>query len=234
MHVEFASHIPQEWHGAILEAPHVRRWIDGLISNFEVSGVRIRDAVRFGSRIGFVFAEASASHEGASVPRYAFLRGDSVGLLVILRDGDALPRVLLTREPRLPVAVADHLSLPAGMIDDGTVQSTALREFAEETGLTLALKEHDLMSLGTFTLSPGGCDERLTLYAIELELDGAAIAALEQRATGLACEHEHIHLHVMALDAIPNLPQQDAKLLLAYHLYKARFAPRHAEQRPAV
>lgn len=222
MHVEFAPHIPHDWHDAILKASHVRRWIDGLMRNFEVSSVTIRDVVRFGSRIGFVFAEASASHEGAPVPRYAFLRGDSVGLLVILRDGEALQRVLLTREPRLPIAIADHLSLPAGMVDDGTVQSAALREFAEETGLTLALKENDLIPLGTVTLSPGGCDERLTLYAIELDLEGATIDSLEQRTTGLASEHEHIHLHVMAFDDIPNLPEQDAKLLLAYHLYKAR------------
>ncbi|MDR6181415.1 NUDIX domain-containing protein [Asaia bogorensis] len=222
MVLAFASHIPQDWHDAIANAPHVRRWIEGVECEFEVSSLTIRDAVKFGSRIGFVFAEAQAHHEGVSVPRYAFLRGDSVGILVVLRHPDHPPRTVLTCEPRLPIATAESLSLPAGMVDDGTVQSTALREFAEETGISLALAEQDLISLGTVTLSPGGCDEHLTLYALEIDLEPSKLTSLDNRATGLESEHEHIRLRVLPLAAIPTLPQQDAKLLLAFHLYGAR------------
>ncbi|GBQ85033.1 NUDIX hydrolase [Asaia krungthepensis] len=222
MSPDFAQHIPTEWHRAILDAPHVKRWLRGIEKAFEVHRVTIRDAVRFGDRIGFVFAEAEALHDGQPVPRYAVLRGDSVGILVVVNPGLPSARLLLTSEPRLPVAESAQISLPAGMIDDGAVESAALREFAEETGITLELRAEALIELGTYTLSPGGCDERITLYALELALNDAEMAALEHRRTGLAAENEQITLRLLPLDDVPALVTQDAKLRLAWHLYVAR------------
>jgi len=221
MTLVFAPHIPELWHRDICEAPHVRRWLDNATRAFDLGRVTIRDAVRFGERIGFVFLEAEAALDGQSIPRFAFLRGDSVAILVVLHQKDGPSQVLLTCEPRLPVAKAAHLSLPAGMIDDGTVQSAALRELSEETGIELTPSADDLRYLTEITLSPGGCDERLTLYALDLSLPPEESARLENRHTGLAAEHEHITLRLLPLDAIPALSEPDAKLLLAYHLYKA-------------
>ena len=79
--------------------------------------------------------------EGEYLPGAIFLRGASVGMLVLLQPDD-LPRdsqkekhVLLTVQPRIAAGGLQFVELPAGMVDKGTFGGTAAREIEEELGL---------------------------------------------------------------------------------------------------
>ncbi|CAP56460.1 NUDIX domain-containing protein [Gluconacetobacter diazotrophicus] len=217
--VTFAVSVPPDRHADVRAAPHFRRWLLQAASRFDLRAVAVRDVVFFGHRVGFILVEADAWHAGRQVPGAALLRGDSVSVLVVLLSRHP-PRTILTCEPRLPVACPDLLALPAGMLDGGQLVSTALRELAEEVGTDLTVRADMLVELTTVWLSPGGCDEAITLYAVDLDIDAQAMRALDGRRTGNACEHETIHLRIIDLDAIPGIGRTDAKTLLSYHLYR--------------
>jgi len=228
MQISFADDIPADRHDAIRQAPHFQRWIARSSASFELRRVHVRDAVMFGTRIGFIFVEADALHEGNPIPKYALLRGDAVSVLVVLRRPGEPDRTLLTCEPRLPVGRSDVLSLPAGMLDGSTFSSTALRELAEEIGADLPVKADDLIELTRVWTTPGGCDEEIGLYYTELDISADLLAKLQDRATGNADEHEHIVVRVIELDALPSIGMTDAKTLLSYTLYKQRVSERQA------
>ena len=220
--IAFSAGGPEDRRADVRAAPHFRRWLEQAAARFDLRGIVVRDVVFFGARVGFILVDADAWHEGRKVPGAALLRGDAVSVLVVLHCPGQAPRTILTCEARLPVACPDLLALPAGMVDGGNLVSTALRELAEEVGPDLVVPAERLIELTTVWPSPGGCDEAITLYAVDLEIDEATMRALDGRRTGNAAEHESIRLHVVALDDIPRLGRTDAKTLLSYHLYRAR------------
>lgn len=113
----------------------------------------------FGSRVGFVKLRAEVSNDnGEKLPGSIFLRGGSVGMLLILKPNDvsestdAEKRVVLTVQPRIPAGSLAFPEIPAGMLDNsGTFSGAAAKEIEEETGLTI--KEEDLIDLTALTLS---------------------------------------------------------------------------------
>ncbi|GAA4490275.1 NUDIX domain-containing protein [Gluconacetobacter tumulicola] len=224
--IVFSAGVPEDRWSDVRAAPHFRRWLEQAAARFDLRRVVVRDVVFFGARVGFILVDADAWHDGRKVPGAALLRGDSVSVLVVLHCLGHAARTILTREPRLPVACPDLLALPAGMLEGGRLVSTALRELAEEVGTDLAVSADQMVELTTVWLSPGGCDEAITLYAVDLEIGEAAMRALDGRRTGNAAEHESIRLHVVELDDIPRIGHSDAKTLLSYHLYRARDARR--------
>ncbi|GBQ96400.1 hypothetical protein GLI01_07160 [Gluconacetobacter liquefaciens] len=219
--IAFSAGVPEDRQGDVLAAAHFRRWLEQAAARFDLRRVVVRDVVFFGVRVGFILVDADAWHEGRKVPGAALLRGDAVSVLVVLHCPGHAARTILTCEPRLPAACPDLLALPAGMVDGGNLVSTALRELAEEVGPDLVVPAERLMELTTVWPSPGGCDEAITLYAVDLDIDEATMRALDGRRTGNAAEHEPIRLHVIELDDIPRIGRTDAKTLLSYHLYRA-------------
>ncbi|ATU72962.1 Nudix hydrolase 14 [Gluconacetobacter sp. SXCC-1] len=221
--ISFAPGMDPALRARVLAAPHFRRWHDGMRARFTLRHVLVRDAVAFGpTRMGFILVEADALHQGQRVPGLALLRGDSVSVLLVLKCPGYPDRTVLTCEARVPVARPDLLALPAGMLDGGAFESTALRELSEEVGADLRVRAQDLVALTRVWLSPGGCDEAIGLYYAELDIDEGLARRLSDRQTGLAREHEHIRLHVIDLDQIPHIGMTDAKTLLSWHLYQAR------------
>lgn len=220
MNIIFASTIPKDQHDAVRNASHFRRWLERTRTAFQLRSVHVRDVGMFGRRVGFIFVEAEALHDGQVLPKYAFLRGDSASILVVLKCPGLPDRTVLTCEARLPIGKVDLLSLPAGMVDDGSFDSTALRELGEEIGTDLHVREEQLIHLATTWTSPGGCDEAISLFAAEMEASPELIRSLEGRRTGNKAEHEFIEVRVMALDDIPKIGMTDAKTLLSYALYR--------------
>ena len=221
--ISFAPGMDPALHARVLAAPHFRRWHEGMRARFTLRHVLVRDAVAFSrTRMGFILVEADALHDGQPVPGLALLRGDSVSVLLVLKCPGYPDRTILTCEARVPIARPDLLALPAGMLDGGAFESTALRELSEEVGADLRVHERDLVALTQVWLSPGGCDEAIGLYYAELHIDEALARHLSNRQTGLASEHEHIRLHVIDLDHLPHIGMTDAKTLLSWHLYRAR------------
>ncbi|KAK7519751.1 NUDIX family hydrolase [Phyllosticta citriasiana] len=99
-----------------------------------------------GKRLGFVKLKADVSNEaGEALPGSVFLRGGSVGMLLILQptdvpaDSEKDKFVILTIQPRVPAGSLAFAELPAGMLDDsGTFAGGAAKEIQEETGLRVA------------------------------------------------------------------------------------------------
>jgi ADP-ribose pyrophosphatase len=105
-------------------------------------------------------------------------------------------QVVVMEQFRLPALAAGvdpiMLEVPAGLCDDGEdAEATVRREVQEELGL-----ETDLLHpIGDFVLTPGGSDERCTLFA------GRVRAPEEASGTfGLHSEHEDIRRLVLTAD----------------------------------
>lgn len=134
-------------------------------------------------------------------------------------------RVALIEQFRLPALAAGLdpvlAECPAGMLEEGEDPAgTAQRELAEETGLTA-----DRMApLGRFILTPGGCDEVITLYLARTRLPEPGHAGNH----GLASEHEDIRVLVMDAGQAIALLDEDRIPNAAAALCLAQFARRRA------
>lgn len=158
--------------------------------------------------------------EGVGIPGVVLLRGHFVSVLTVLIDSASGQRwLLLVRQPRVATGgwFYEH---PAGMCDSDTDPlQVALKEVAEETGLHLAA--HQLHRLNDHPLysSPGLLDEAGYFYYCELEMSADQIAALHDKQTGAADEHEQIRLAVVSIDEAAALTR-NVNALLHIFMYK--------------
>lgn len=109
--------------------------------------------------------------------------------------------VVLIDQFRLPAAAAGvnpvMVEVPAGLCAPGEDSiETIRREAIEEAALNLKR----LHPIGDFVLTPGGCDERVSLWAAEVEAPAADADGLAFYA-GLAEENEDIRVRVWRADA---------------------------------
>lgn len=173
-----------------------------------------------------------------------FLRGGSVAMLMILRPTDSRNErwVVLTEQPRVPACSLRFLEIPAGMLDaERNFAGAAAREIEEETGLKIP--EGELIDMTKLALedsryessakrsdaerlmpamypSPGGCDEYISLFLWEKEMDRVQIEALKGKMEGLRTEGEMITLKIEKYDDLWRLGARDAKTLGAWALYE--------------
>ena len=126
---------------ALLETPMVVRWLRKMEREFRLSRVEFVsvDWMRREPRRA-LFAKLRADARdlsGRPTNGIVLLRGDAVGILVVLRvEGEAEPRLLLTRQARVPAAEPSLAEIPAGMMDGSeSPREVAVREMKEETGL---------------------------------------------------------------------------------------------------
>lgn len=125
-----------------------------------------------------------------SFTRELFLRGRAAGVLLYDPQRDQLVLVeqfrvgMLNAEQQSPWA----LELVAGMVDEGeSPQEMAAREVLEETGLTISHSQF----ICEYYNSPGGCDERISLFYAEVDSANAA------GVHGLPEENEDIRVVVL-------------------------------------
>ena len=88
---------------------------------YKVKEIDIQSVDYFGSkRIGFLKLKVNCLNEkegggNISIPGISFLRGGSVGILIILKCENE-EYCLLTEQPRLPIGDFKSLEIPAGMV----------------------------------------------------------------------------------------------------------------------
>lgn len=175
--------------------------------------------------------------EGESLPGGIFLRGASVGMLVILQPDDLAgesqeeKHVLLTVQPRVAAGGLQFVELPAGMVDDGTFKGSAAKEIEEELGLKI--QEDELVNLSQLAIpekegescpramfpSAGGCDEFIPIFLHEKMIPREQLKEWSGKLTGLREEGEKITLKLVKLEDLWLEGARDAKALAAWALY---------------
>jgi ADP-sugar diphosphatase len=182
----------------------------------------------FGPRVGFVKFHATVHKPplAAPLPGIVFMRGGSVGVLVVLQcEGER--HVLLTSQARVPIASSAFLEIPAGMLDgDGNFAGVAAKEMEEETGIVI--RTGNLIDLteraygdsfpGVYP-SCGGSDEFIRLFLYKEKVERARLEELRGRLGGLVDHGEAITLQVVRLEDVWRVTS-DCKTLSALILYE--------------
>lgn len=215
----FSTNISDEVFLKATESTVFRKWKNKVVDNFDVSEIIIHNVFMFGSRVGFIIVEAKATLNGKFVPGIAMLRGDSVSIMPVLKCNGKEYTTLVV-EPRIPVGNPKLPALPAGMVDNDTVQCAAIKELGEEIGTDIDIDESKLIDLGKYPLSAGGCDENIQLYAFEYNITQDQLDSLDNRQNGVGTENEQITVKVIDFDSVPNIQGIDARSVLSYYLWK--------------
>jgi len=212
-------------------------------SPYILRSITIQSVDRFGShKIGFLKLTAEVKNaDGESLPGSIFLRGPSVGMMVVLQPDD-VPKgspeekhVLLTVQPRVPAGGLQFVELPAGMVDDGTFGGSAAREIKEEIGLEI--HESELTNLTELAIppkgegsdeehipraifpSPGACDEYIPIFLHERRVPREQLKEWTGKLTGLRDEGEKITLKLVKIEDLWREGARDAKALCAWALW---------------
>ena len=176
----------------------------------------------FGNRVGFIITEADATYNGKKVPGITFLRGDSVSIMPVISCGDKTYTVTVT-EPRIPIAFNRQCGLPCGMVDGDTVNVAALKELREEVGPDFDVVPSELVNMGRYPLSSGGCDEYMDLTFFKKEVTKSVLDAVNGRVNISEKESEQIIVNIIEIDDIVRIPNVDARTLLSYYIWKNNY-----------
>lgn len=201
-------------------------WLASLdTKRFTVKGVHLQSVDMFGPKVGFMKFKADAvdASTGKFVPGIVFMRGGSVGMLVVLVC-EGKEYAVLTVQPRIATGSFGFEELPAGMLDgSGNFAGVAAKEIEEELGMKIPSEA--LISLSEpaghdrgFFVSPGGTDETLRLFYYRKDVTADELAAMNGKCTGLLEEGEQITLKIVPLDDLITIP--DGKTVVAYALYR--------------
>lgn len=129
-----------------------------------------------------------------------FVRGRAAA---VLPYDPVTDQVALIEQFRLPALAAGlepvMVEIPAGLCDGAEApNATAIRETREEMGMDV----HDLLPIGDFVLTPGGSDERCTMFVGRITAPQAGPDGIVGEG-GLASENEDIRIRLHpAEDAI--------------------------------
>lgn len=222
MEIRFVEPLDAAQRETVLASAKIRRWLARLAAAFDVASVSFERVYFFGSHLGFVMARAEArARAGHPIPALAFIRGDGVAVLPVLRTPDGAAWTVLTRQARLAVGEPHSEEIPAGMVDEGDHAAKAIEELREELGEDLGFVAADLHHLETVAVSSGGTDEAIAIFVAERAVAHETLARLDGRVTGNHGEREHIRLEVIPLDDLAFRGLSDMKTRLAYYAYMA-------------
>ena len=210
-------------------------------SPYELRSIKIQCIDKFSSsKIGFIKLKAEIKNkDDESLPGSVFLRGPSVGMMILLQPDD-LPQgckeekhVILTVQPRIPAGTLRLVELPAGMVDDGTFSGSAAKEIEEELGLSIP--ESELTNISELAVptqeggenlpqamfpSAGGSDEYVPIFLHEKRVKRETLKEWTGKLTGLREHGEKITLKLVKLDDLWKEGGRDSKALAAYAMYE--------------
>ena len=215
----------------ILKSPKFKNWfakIDHIA--LDLQSITITDVDWFCAptaiapeKLGFLKLTAKVFDRktGKPVPGISFIRGDAVAVLIrVIVESTAY--FVMCRQLRFPVG-GYTLEAPAGMMDaSADISGVMMKEIAEETGLVVP-NAAELIDLGRFIPSAGGCDESIRLFAWNTEISREKYEEITQKIHGAEAENESIQLHLIQDNA--SFPQKlqeigDPKMETAYYRSK--------------
>jgi 8-oxo-dGTP pyrophosphatase MutT (NUDIX family) len=213
------------------QAPKFTRWKALLEQNgITVHGIEEK-YTRHGHLGQVLFSTVlldATTPEGDKIPPICFLKGVIVCVLVCLIDeatGDKYN--LLVRQRR--ICNGDYIyEQVAGMVDnDDDMHAVAVREVAEETGLSVDKAQVILLNEEPLFPSTGTSDETMYMYYCELTMSRDKIFSYHALETGVEAEHEKIFTHVATFPEAKRLIKNVNGLMNIY-LYEAAIAGREA------
>jgi ADP-sugar diphosphatase len=177
-----------------------------------IKSLKILNVYMFGKNVGFIGLELDCSlksHLDKKLPGYVFIRGKSVGILVLINR----KYMVLTKQFRIPVGKMMY-EIPAGMLDEsGDFIGVAAKELEEEIGVKI--KKDELKYLTSIFPSAGGCDEEIVIYLNELNLQEEEIEIMKTKTFGEENSDEVITLKIEDFNYENVMKTKDAKLIAA-------------------
>ena len=213
-----SPHISPEVFSLTLECRKFKDWVENLnAEELVIRGIKILNVYMFKKLVGFVdlvLDSSLKSHPDKKLPGYVFLRGHSVGILIIVNE----TYMLLTKQFRVPLGNYS-LETPAGMLDEsGDFSGVAAKEIEEET--SIKIKKEDLKELDTFRPSIGGCDEEIMLFYTEITLPEKEMEELKKKLHGDSSEAILLKFEKFTINNI--LATKDSKLICACFMYQSK------------
>ncbi len=225
----FAAEIAEADKNVVLNSRIYAEWLEASQKKFTVTKVHFAsvDFLRKDRQPLFIKLEATAAlPDGRPVHGIVLVRGNAVGVLVVLRC-EGKPYLLLVRQPRFAISEQASLEIPAGILDwTGDYRKVALSELEEEAQIVAEDSELiDLMDFWYkgesegFAASCGLLDERIRLYAIEREVTKEQLKAMDGRDQQYTEEIEWIRTEVLPYEEAAH-KFVDGKNLIALFLYE--------------
>lgn len=225
----FSPEIAEADRPVVLESRIYREWLEASQKKFVVTKVHFSsvDFLRKGRQPLFIKLTATATlPDGRPVHGIVLVRGNAVGILVVLRCEDK-KYLLLVRQPRFAISEQASLEIPAGILDwTGDYRKVALSELKEEAQIDAEESELiDLMDFwyqgksDGFAASCGLLDERIRLYAIERDVTPEQLRAMDGKDQQYTEEIEWIRTEVLPYEEAAR-QFVDGKNLIALFLYE--------------
>jgi hypothetical protein len=215
----------------ICMAPKFLNWLEEFpLDKFDLRSINLTDIDWFGSssnpeKLGFLKFKCDVYTKlGEPLDGIVFLRGECGAVLIIVTDENGKEYVLLTEQPRIPTGGYKE-EIVAGMFDarsgKAVLNNVLKEEIKQETGLEF---DDNIIyaRLGEFTLSGGGCDEKVQLAVWHTQLGSDKIEELKAKQFGEQGTNEKIRLKFYSADTFEQeLPRiADAKTSLAWLIHK--------------
>lgn len=231
----YAAEIAEADRPIILNSRIYKDWLEASEKKFVVKKIHFSsvDFLRKGRQPLFIKLEATATlPDGRPVHGIVLVRGNAVGILVVLRC-EGKKYLLLVRQPRFAIGEQASLEIPAGILDwTGDYRKVALSELEEEAQIKAEDSELiDLMDFwyqgksDGFAASCGLLDERIRLYAIERDVTPEQLSAMDGRDQQYTEEIEWIKTVVLPYEEAAH-EFIDGKNLIAMFLYERWLASR--------
>lgn len=225
----FSPEIAEVDRPVVLESRIYREWLEASQKKFVVTKVHFSsvDFLRKGRQPLFIKLTATATlPDGRPVHGIVLVRGNAVGILVVLRC-EGKKYLLLVRQPRFAISEQASLEIPAGILDwTGDYRKVALSELKEEAQIDAEESELiDLMDFwyqgksDGFAASCGLLDERIRLYAVERDVTPEQLRAMDGKDQQYTEEIEWIRTEVLPYEEAAR-QFVDGKNLIALFLYE--------------
>ena len=225
----YSSEIAEADYPLILESRIYKDWLEASQKKFTITKIHFSsvDFLRKGRQPLFIKLVATATlPDGRPVHGIVLVRGNAVGILVVLRC-EGKKYLLLVRQPRFAISEQASLEIPAGILDwTGDYRKVAISELKEEAQIDADESELiDLMDFwfkgksDGFAASCGLLDERIRLYAIERDVTVEELRALDGKDQEYTEEIEWIKTVVLPYEEAAH-EFIDGKNFIALFLYE--------------